>query len=1189
MTIELEQPLLETAAELFQTLGHAAVMPDVHARYALLRQTLTIAVEQQLRDVTLKLTGPYAKLDYLMKKHGVRQSDRSLSFALNAVRMRLKDTDRQDKDALDKTWRTDLKAVSRFISLMYDTTVPETLERHFPMHEGKYPEGPEPASSPGKDLLRGVIEDWDDTYIYIRSEDNDCVVRVDYTRQDGFVPGDWSYLRKLMVKGEIMHVVRPRQAKSEDAETLVPELLIYAPDFLINVTSVARCFDVVGVSPLWDLLAKITPSESTLPLLMGNFAGQLLDETAYGKECTYKDSIASFFRHNALDFLYCLKSDARSSHDFHQEAQRQKHNIRQLFDLYEQQTNSRFRSDHIMLEPSFFCDMLGLQGRMDFLDMTMASVIEQKAGKCRWKPGVSPQQYAGKQQSHYVQLLLYRALLHYDYNRVDHEQMQAFLLYSRYPDGLDSAPSAPKLLFEALKIRNFLAYYEGWYARGGMRVLETLEPEQVVPGARGVLWEKYKRPQIQTLLDTVRQASSLERAYYFRFLQFVANEQVLARVGNRTKEQSGFASVWASSTEEKREAGNIYTDLKLCINAGDKDEVSEVFLAFGDGVATDTIDCSNFRTGDIVFCYPYRSGQVPDATSVMVFRGHITDIQAAGITLRLRNPQTGRSVFDFFGNCLWAVEHDMMDSAFSAQYRGLQTFLSCPAERRGWILGTRLPEVDRNVVLKGHYGHSEFNQMVLHAMQAKDIYMVIGPPGTGKTSYGMTNILSEELLHPNTCVLLLAYTNRAVDEICSKLVEMQGKTLAEGGDAPGEGGMNRLAEGGTISEKCSLKMPGFVRLGSVDNCDSAYREYLFSERVGRMQNLMQVDKLVAETRIWCGTATAFSAQHSLFRLKRFSLAIVDEASQILEPQLLPLLTAMHADGNPAIGRFVLIGDEKQLPAVVQQTAKESVVKDELLRRAGLRDCRLSFFERMLNLYGYTASGELNEEVCHLLTRQGRMHKAIAEFPNIRFYGGRLAEVPLPHQCEELPDYQGADGGITGLLQRTRVAFVSCKPRDIPDEGDKTNSAEAAVAARLACEAYRQMEADFDPLRSIGIIVPYRNQIATVRRAIAGYGAEPLTRITIDTVERYQGSQRDVIIYCFTAKKRYQLLFLTNNEYVDSRDGAVIDRKLNVAMTRARKHLILIGNADLLQADLTFRRLIRYCREKGSFVRMDTQD
>ena len=117
--------------------------------------------------------------------------------------------------------------------------------------------------------------------------------------------------------------------------------------------------------------------------------------------------------------------------------------------------------------------------------------------------------------------------------------------------------------------------------------------------------------------------------------------------------------------------------------------------------------------------------------------------------------------------------------------------------------------------------------------------------------------------------------------------------------------------------------------------------------------------------------------------------------------------------------------------------------------------------------------------------------------------------------------------------------------------------------------------------TVGVIVPYRNQIATVRAAIARYGIPALCDITIDTVERYQGSQRDYILYGFTVQKYYQLDFLTDNTFEEA--GVLIDRKLNVAMTRAREHLLLIGNPGLLGHNIIFRQLIEFVRERGGFL------
>ena len=86
------------------------------------------------------------------------------------------------------------------------------------------------------------------------------------------------------------------------------------------------------------------------------------------------------------------------------------------------------------------------------------------------------------------------------------------------------------------------------------------------------------------------------------------------------------------------------------------------------------------------------------------------------------------------------------------------------------------------------------------------------------------------------------------------------------------------------------------------------------------------------------------------------------------------------------------------------------------------------------------------------------------------------------------------------------------------------------------------------------------------------GKELLSDITIDTVERYQGSERDVIVYGFTVQREYQLDFLTNNCFEEN--GFIIDRKLNVALTRAREQMILIGNKQLLSQNALFRSLIK---------------
>ena len=170
----------------------------------------------------------------------------------------------------------------------------------------------------------------------------------------------------------------------------------------------------------------------------------------------------------------------------------------------------------------------------------------------------------------------------------------------------------------------------------------------------------------------------------------------------------------------------------------------------------------------------------------------------------------------------------------------------------------------------------------------------------------------------------------------------------------------------------------------------------------------------------------------------------------------------------------------------------------------------------------------------MLRKQGRMHPDIAEFPNRMFYNNQLDIVPLPHQLE--------------VPTTPRVFFIPSEPCRQAGVSDKVNISEARIVARLLHDIYREHADHFDAAKTVGVIVPYRNQIAAIRQEAEALGIPPLADITIDTVERYQGSQRDIIIYSFTAQCPWQLDFLSATCFVE--DGHVIDRKLNVALTRA---------------------------------------
>jgi hypothetical protein len=465
-----------------------------------------------------------------------------------------------------------------------------------------------------------------------------------------------------------------------------------------------------------------------------------------------------------------------------------------------------------------------------------------------------------------------------------------------------------------------------------------------------------------------------------------------------------------------------------------------------------------------------------------------------------------------------------MDTTFRSMYLGLSAFMDANKARKDLLLGRREPAFTEGLLTKNAHFIDDFERVATKAVSAKDYFLLVGPPGTGKTSRALRRMVEKFHDQPDTQILLLAYTNRAVDEICSTL--------------------------NAITPSID-----YIRIGSELSCDIRYREHLVENVLAPLRNRKEVRQCLLNCRVFVGTIASLSSRTEVFKLKRFDVAIIDEATQILEPQLLWLLSAKSSSRQDAIGKFILIGDHKQLPAVVLQSKDESEVFDERLREIGLFNLKDSLFER---LYRFHLSKE-DSPMLDMLCRQGRMHPGVASFPNQAFYGGKLQPVGLPHQLENIP---------------VPILFIPAE-RDTGTLSGKTNQHEARIVADWAVRIWNETAETFDANRTLGIITPYRSQIALIRRELQAKGIPALMDISVDTVERYQGSERDVIIYSFCVNHLYQLRFLAN---LTEENGVQIDRKLNVALTRARKRMIMVGVPKLLKQNAIYSRLIDSLQE-----------
>jgi len=581
--------------------------------------------------------------------------------------------------------------------------------------------------------------------------------------------------------------------------------------------------------------------------------------------------------------------------------------------------------------------------------------------------------------------------------------------------------------------------------------------------------------------------------------------------------------LWLSTLAEKCEAGEIIYDLKIKENhAADEYRAGLTFTAGSERLHADTF-LPNFRQGDAIILYE-RNRDTDNVTNKMVFKGNIEYLTENEIGIRLRSTQQNPSVLP--SESLYAIEHDTMDTTFRSMYQGLYTYLSATQERRDLLLSQRPPRFDESLDSLISCSKDDFTRVALKAKAAQDYFLLIGPPGTGKTSCALKKMVETFHADKDAQILLLSYTNRAVDEICKSLA-----SIAPAVD--------------------------FIRVGNELSCDEAYREHLIENELSSCNRRSEVYERIRNCRIIVGTVAAISGKPELFRLKYFDVAIIDEATQILEPQLLGILCARGEDGKNAIDKFVLIGDHKQLPAVVQQNAEQAAIYDESLLSIGLSNLKDSLFERLYRNCTAACSSSAIHRSYDMLCRQGRMHPEVALFANRAFYGGRLIPVGLPHQIEDSDTI-------------CRLAFYPSVPEKAGASA-KINYSEARIVADLAVRIYEHHQSDFDESRTLGIITPYRSQIALIKKEIESVGIPALNRILVDTVERFQGSERDVIIYSFCVNYPYQLKFLSN---LTEEEGVLIDRKLNVALTRARKQMFITGVPELLERNPLYKSLLK---------------
>lgn len=919
---------------------------------------------------------------------------------------------------------------------------------------------------------------------------------------------DLSVFGRIAEPYQNIYVTEVVQSKSNQEEYFTTErsFIVLEPDYLIDAKELSGCrqlnYKMPGKYedvPLLYMLSRFLKSEITDRIMVGNVVGKMLDDLITKSDSyDYKSSFESVMRDNSFGML-CIANE---------NGEYKRQNIQQMFSEAKQHESqlrsvlSHYMKENPMVEPTFISNKYGLQGRLDvmvkYADSNRKDIIELKSS--RNYPNLELVLYP----NHEAQTACYDLLLSSVY---DNWKGLSSILYSFAP--LQNRPlrnvTGENIISkqDLLMLRNNIVANEIRMSKG------VFDPfYQIISGP--LKYPPYFEEQLIELRETMKELDGALKDYFFGFMKFIYKELQVAKIGSDEIDgkSHGHAALWKATKEEKQENLDVLMFLKV-------KDVSEDFfitLELELDIFNKGGNVSSFRIGDSAILYPTPVRDEINPLKSQILKCYVTSIQSNFVVVNLVNKQLDRSYFDEFH--YWALDRDFREISYKHLLQSVYEFVKSDERVIDLVLGNSEPQFVDNITLLDSDLDEFQRENVKNAVRAKDYYLIQGPPGTGKTSKVLVEIV-RNLINSKTNILIVAFTNRAVDEICEKLTRLDISCI-------------RLGRG----EK--------------DYCWSAMaKKYKLDEMHATIQN----------TSVFVSTLSTFAGNPDILKFKPFDTLIVDEASQVLEPHIVGFLKYFR--------KWILIGDENQLPAVVIQRFEDSICKSELLHELSLKNYRESLFYRLKK--NALKKGWTN---CHgSLQIQYRMHEDIARFPSDVFYKGNLKigtirqKKPLTRESEE---------PISRVLTQSRVVFIPSRE----SSRTKINDEEAGLVAKIV-EHIAQVYADeFKPEKTVGVITSFRAQIANIRNKLDN----KYQGITIDTVERFQGSERDIIIVSYALKSAVQL------RTVKSLNDEGVDRKLNVTLTRAKEHLIMTGTEEVMNRDKLFSQLIEFIKRNNGYLR-----
>ncbi|MGI4803387.1 MAG: AAA domain-containing protein [Janthinobacterium lividum] len=433
---------------------------------------------------------------------------------------------------------------------------------------------------------------------------------------------------------------------------------------------------------------------------------------------------------------------------------------------------------------------------------------------------------------------------------------------------------------------------------------------------------------------------------------------------------------------------------------------------------------------------------------------------------------------------------------------------------------------------------------------ARELAIVHGPPGTGKTTT-LVQAIKALFRQNNRQILVVAPSNTAVDLLTEKLADEGLNVLRVGNPARVSERLaattldSKMAVHSGMKEIKKLKKQAaeYKNMAhkykrNFGRAEQEQRKALFNEahkiikEVGKTEQFM-MDEILAKAEII--TATLVGANHYTVRNLKFDVVVIDEAGQALEPACwIPILKAQ---------KVVLAGDHHQLPPTIKSAeAARNGLNNTLLEKCAVR----------------------HPEAVVLLEEQYRMHETIMGYSSAVFYQHQLkAHVSVAQRLlfeQDLP-----------LLF---VDTAGCGFNEKAEGTSTANPEEAAFLIKHLTQFVAELEAHYDVenFPTIGIISPYKQQIIVLKEALVSADLQKYTeKISVNTIDSFQGQERDIIYISLTRSNNHnEIGFLSDI------------RRMNVALTRARKKLVVIGDSSTLSKLPFYADFITYAEQKNAY-------